>query len=414
MTERLRRPAALRRDRLTFTLYGAFVVWGWFLYAFSPTVSLLTDELGVSRGQAGLHGTALAGGSVIGGLLTPWLATRFGRRIHFLVGSTLFATGIGLLMVGRVLPATLAAVLILAVGGNLTITASQPALVVHHGRAGSAAVTEANGTGSGVGLLAPLAVGVAVALGWGWRPAVGFAAVLAVIAAVGVATLRGEPAMERPTPADPAVPRVRTPSARWSRAFWFFLVAMICGAAVEFSTIFWAPDLLTSRTGMAQSSATSAVAALVLGMTLARFVVGPLSVRKAPEKLLLVGWAVAGVGWAIFWLTTSPLVAVAGLLVAGFGYGTHYPLSVALVLRASDGRPDQAQGTASLAVGFAVGVAPFALGAVADVVGPHVAFLLVGGFIAVGGVAVALGLREVHRALRRAAAEAAADAPPTA
>jgi MFS family permease len=392
---------SFRRDRLTRTLYGAYITWGWFLYAFSPTVPLIAAEEGVSRGLAGLHGTALALGAVISGFLTPVLAGRFGRRVVHLVGSAFLLLGTAALMIGTTLPATLTACLVLAIGGNLTLTSVQPALIVHHGVAGPAAVTEGTGLGSGVGLLAPLAVGLTIGLGWGWRPAVAFTAVLTVVGAVAMATLRGEPSMERPTRVAPAE---RTRPARYPTALWFFLVAMVCAVAVEFSTAFWAPDLLVARTGASAPVSTAAVSGLIAGMTLARFVVGPLVVRKAPEKILLVGFAVAGLGWAVFWLATSPVVAVIGLVVAGLGYGTHYPLSVSLVLRAAGARPDHAQGIASLGVGGAVGLAPFLLGAAADAFGTHRAFLLVGFLIACGGTAVALGLRAVHRELRRAAA----------
>ena len=99
----------------------------------------------------------------------------------------------------------------------------------------------------------------------------------------------------------------------------------------------------------------------------------------------------------MLWTTTNPVVAIAGLVIAGLGYGTHYPLAVSLVLRSSDGRPDQAQARSSLGVGAAVGLAPFALGALADGFGAHTAFLLVPALIVVGGLAVAYGLRSVRR-----------------
>src|SRR5665811_1942361 len=140
-------------------------------------------------------------------------------------------------------------------------------------------------------------------------------------------------------------------------AFWLFWVALICGAGIEFATTFWASDLLADRTGASASLSAGAVSALVIGMAVSRFVVGPMSLHKAPEKLLLAGYATAGVGWLVFWLATSPLVAVAGLVVAGLGYGTHFPLAVSLVLRASAGRPDRAQARATLGAGAAIGVA---------------------------------------------------------
>jgi len=402
---RNRRPPTFRRDRLTLTLDGAFVTWGWFLYAFTPTVPLIADEQGISFALAGLHGTAMAVGSVVSGLVTPWISGRHGRRVQSLAGTVAILLGVVALVAGTALVATLPACFLLSLGGNLTITAAQPALVVHHGAAGPSAVTEANGIGSAVGLLAPLAVGLTVGLGWGWRPAVAATVVFAVGVAIAVAALRGEPALSRPAPVAHAD---RPPDVRFPPELWFFWASMVCGSAIEFSTTFWAADLLAVRTNASTSLATAAVSGLIGGMTAARFVLGPLAARKAPEKLLMLSYAVALVGWAGFWTATSPWAAVVGLVVAGLGYGAMYPMSVALVLRAAGARPDKAQGIASLGVGLATGVAPFGLGALADQVGTHRAFVVVAGLVVVGGCAVTLGLGAVRRRVRAEVAAAGA------
>lgn len=433
----------VRRDRLTLTLYGTFVTWGWFLYGFGPAVPLLAAEQGTSLALAGLHGTGMAVGTVLAGTVSSTLAVRFGRRFQILLGSATLVVGVAALLLGTSPWQTIGAVVVAAIGGNFLISAAQPALSRHHGPAGAAVVTEANAMGSGVGLLAPLAVGAAVAAGLTWRPAVGLVVLLAAALAIGVARLPGTGALGRGTPSRraevaaaagpgaavtssateppsepgrtgehpphlaPATPDApgtagagqphRTRGLGFSRAFWFFWAAMLAGVAIEFSTTFWAAELVVSRTGAGPSVATATVSALVAGMTAARLVVGPLALRKAPEKLLLVAYGVAAVGFAVLWTATSPAVAVLGLVVAGLGYGAHYPLAVALVLRHAADRPDQAQATSTIGTGMAVALAPFLLGALADAFGSHTAFLLVPVLIAVGATAVALGLRTVLR-----------------
>lgn len=407
----------VRRDRLTLTLYGTFITWGWFLYGFSPAVPLIAAEQGTSLALAGLHGTGLALGTVLAGVLSSPLALRWGRRVQVLVGAATLVLGIVVLLLGTVPWQTIGAAAVAAVGGNLVVSAAQPALSRHHGTAGAAVVTEGNAMGSGVGLLAPLAVGAAVAAGWTWRPAVAVVGVLAVALAVAVARLPGTGALGRGTPsrrpAEVAGPGAAVVAAAdgdahpgpapvrrgpgFSRPFWLFWVAMIAGVAIEVSTTFWAAELVVSRTGAGPSVATATVSALVAGMTAARLVVGPLSLRKAPEKLLLVAYAVAAVGFVILWTATDPVVAVLGLVVAGLGYGAHYPLAVSLVLRHAGGRLDQAQATSTVGTGIAVALAPFLLGALADAFGSHTAFLLVPVLIAVGAGAIALGLRAVLR-----------------
>ena len=163
----------VRRDRLTLTLYGSFVTWGWFLYGFSPAVPLLAAEQGTSLALAGLHGTGMAVGTVLAGTISSTLAVRYGRRVQMLLGTGFLVAGVTGLLLGQVPWQTIGAILVAAIGGNFLLSAAQPALMHHHGAAGAAVVTEANATGSGVGLLAPLVVGAAVAAGLTWRPAVG-------------------------------------------------------------------------------------------------------------------------------------------------------------------------------------------------------------------------------------------------
>lgn len=403
-------PIRLQRDRVTVALYANFVAWGWLLYSFAPSVPLLAREMRVTKAEAGLHGTAMAVGTVVSALISARLVGRFGRRVTLLVASGVLALGVAILVSAHTLDVSLPAVAVIGFGGTLLISAAQPALSLHHSEASAAAVVEANGVGSLFGLLAPLAVGASVAVGWGWRPPVSVTIVLAGLAALLIGSLPGRGALG--SSAAPAmVPtdgttydteRVPAPApARrgFSGTFWFFWVGSLVALAIETATTFWAADLLIDGTGAGPGIATSAVAGLVAGMTVSRFVVGPISMRRTPEKLLILAFGLAGVGWLILWSATTTPVALLGLVVTGLGYGAQYPLSIALVLRASEGRPDKAQARATLGAGGAVGVAPFLLGALADRFGPHNAFLLVPALIVIGALAVALGLRSVHRAI---------------
>ena len=176
-------PHLMHRDRLTWTLYGSFVVWGWFLYSFNPSVPLLAEEFGVSAAQAGLHGTAMAVGAVLASWAAPALIAGRGRRAAIVVALGLVAAGVIGLVLAPSLWVSLPSVALMAVGGNVSIAASTAGLARHHGLAASAAVTEANGVGSSVGLVGPLAAGVCVAIGWGWRPAVAVTVILAGVVA---------------------------------------------------------------------------------------------------------------------------------------------------------------------------------------------------------------------------------------
>lgn len=417
----------LVRDRLTVGLYAPFTVWGWLLYSFNPSVPLLADELDITAAQAGLHGTAMAVGGLLAAPLTPRAVRGLGRRGTIVVATLLVTVGVTGLLLGPALPWTLSAMVLAAVGGNVMIAATQVGLAEHTGPAASAAITEANGVGSSVGLIGPLAVGAAVTAGWGWRPGVAVTILLALAAATLVARLpvsgslpglrrRGRAAdaggPDGPTTA--AVPDVvpegtapgdgatlpvvvPPPRRRPGGAATLFLVAVVAAIALENATTYWATDLVLTQTGAGAGIATATTAGLVAGMSAMRFVVGPLSLRIHPAHLLAASFGIAIAGWAVLWTATDPVVALVGLVVAGFGYGAHYPLSISLLLAASPGRGDRAQSHATLAGAVAIGIAPFLLGALADAFGTHAAFLLVP-VVAVGGAVVAvLGGRAVRR-----------------
>ena len=88
-----------------------------------------------------------------------------------------------------------------------------------------------------------------------------------------------------------------------------------------------------------------------------------------PVRLLLGALAVSFAGFALFWLDRRGWLAVVGLLVSGLGNSLHYPLAISLALepRRPGSRPRGRLSSYAIAVGF--GVAPFALGWLADQVG---------------------------------------------
>ncbi|MGV8978747.1 MAG: MFS transporter [Cellulomonas sp.] len=412
-------PIRLVRDRPTVSMYSYFVAWGWLLYSFSPSVPLLVDELGVTKAQGGLHGTAFAAGAILVARLTPRLVDHHGRRATLVGAGLVIAAGTIVLVSGQSLAWTLIGVFILAAGGNVAVSAAQAGLSLRHGRAASAAVTEANGVGSGFGLIGPLAVGAGVALGWGWRPAVAVTAVLAIGAAIGAARVPAGardhviPALD-PAAVDPAgldlahgdpTPHARADAAALDAAdrasavaTRWFLVAIVAAIALENATTFWSTDLIRQQTGADAGIATAATAGLVAGMTAIRFVVGPMSLRVEPSRLLAASFLVAIVGWAILWTATETPVALTGLVIAGIGYGAQYPLSISILLSAARRSTDRAQANATLAGGAAIGVAPYVLGALADSFGAHTAFLVIPVVALIGASAAVVGPIAARRA----------------
>lgn len=340
---------------------------------------LLRDEQGTTRSVAALHGTVLAVGAVLAGLLGVALTRRLGRRAVVTAGALLVAAGVLLLVGGPGLPATLAGALLAGTGGSIALTATSPALAEHHGPAGAAALAEGNAVAALVGVAGPLAVGGAVAAGLGWRPAVAVAVPLAVVAAATLRAVPNEPALGRGAPRRPAGaarPPLGVP-------FWLLTGVLSLGVGVEFATTFWAGDLVADRLEVGPGAAVASVTAFVAGMAVGRFVAGRLALRHAARPLVLGAIGVAVVGWALLWLATGLPVALTGLLVAGLGVALLFPLSLSLLMDASRGRRDTASSVGSVGTGVAIGTAPFVLGALSDAVGPHRGFLLIPVLLAV-------------------------------
>jgi predicted MFS family arabinose efflux permease len=365
---------SLVRDQLTRAAYASFAFWGWFLYGFAPAVPLLRDEQGTSRAVAGLHGTAIALGTILSAAISVPLVRRYQRRGTLIGAVFVAAIGITLLVLGPSAPFTLTGALIAGIGGSILLNSVNPVLSDHHGLAGPAAISEANAIAAGCGIVAPLAVGAGVSLGLTWRAAVLVSLPLAALALVLVIRAPRLPALlagEKP-PRSSSGSRVPL-----GLAFWLTLGLIITVVGVEFSTTFWAADLLHTRDGISTGAGSASVSAFLVGMTAGRLLAVPLTARVSITRILVGAIVVGAAGWALLWSTHSAVVAVLGLALLGLGLAFTYPLGIVRLMHTSGGRPDAANAFSALGVGVASGSAPFVLGALADRVGTERAFLLV-------------------------------------
>jgi predicted MFS family arabinose efflux permease len=361
-----------RQTWLTFTQLG---VYGYFLYGFGPSVPLLRDELGVSNAVSGLHGTALAAGAVLAGVGWPVLAGRLGRPRTLRVGLLGLTAGVLAYCLAPVLPLTMAGGLACGFFGSLVVTGCTVVLAARHGPAAPAAISEANAVAAGAGLVAPLLVGAGVSVGLGWRPGVLLSAVAAVV--VWLWSLRAARRLQETTARSPTAEVADDAPGPLPGRYWLAWTVLVLCIGVEFSLTFWAADGLREHTGASPAAATAGVTAIVAGMFAGRIAGGRVALRVRPGLLLLGAIGLSALGFAGFWASTAPVPALAGLTVCGFGIALQFPLGAALAVAASSGRPDRGAGRVSFAAGLASGLAPFGLGALADRVGTHTAFLLV-------------------------------------
>ena len=380
-------PIRLVRDRLTWLLYLSLGVYGYWLYGFNPSIPLRGEELGLSRTVTGLHGTALALGALLAGALLPVLARRVGRRVCLWAGLAGTCAGLLAYTAGTSVWVTLLATLFAGTCGSLLVNTVTGSLGDHHGPAGPAAVSEANAMAAGFGLLSPLALGLASAAGLGWRAGL----LVTVVLSAGVAiTFRGtrvpSPARDDPAPVSPvrhqpggppAKPRaVMRAGRRLPPRYWVSWGALVLAIATEFTLAIWSSQLLAER-GLGSAASTASVTAIVGGMALGRSFGARLALRFPVDDLLTWCFVLTVVGFAVFWSVESTVASLVGLFVAGLGVSLQFPLIISRAVATAEGRTDLAVSRAGLGAGTAIGLGPFLLGAIADVVGIRAAFVLV-------------------------------------
>jgi len=372
---------AVVRDRATWLAYFQIGLFGYFLYAFGPSIALLRDDEGYTRTVASLHGTAMALASVLIGFLGVHIVRRVGRGPFLRLGS--IAMGLGILIYTGFTPlwVTLLGAFVASMGGTACMVGVNAFLPDRHGPAGPRAMSEAHGLGASMGLLGPLAVGLGVAIGWGWR--VGLLATVVGLIVLELARGNHLEAFDGPH-GHPDDEPGHAPHGPLTRRFWIAMSVFGLCAGTEFCLTLWGSDLLRERAGLGSAAAAAALVTIVGGMAVGRVAGAPLVSRFDPDHVLAATMGLTIVGFAIAWLTSGPVPMLLGFAVIGLGLGLQSPLSIGRAVIAAEGQADRGAGLTSVAAGLASGIAPFVLAAVADQLGVHTAFLIVPVLMAVG------------------------------
>jgi fucose permease len=362
------------RDRPTWIAYAQMCCYAWFMYSFGATIALLRDEQGTSRSVSSLHGSLLAFGALLGGLLAARVIDRWGRGRVLRVATIATATGILIYTAPGGLPVTLFGVFFTGFAGAILLISVNAFILDYQGEAGPSSLTESNALSSLAGLIGPLVVGIGLATLVGWRIGMWSAVIALAITEV----IRGRHVDVFGTAG--GVARHHDGRHLPRRVYWT-LAALMFFLATEFSLTFWGADLLRERCNFGPAAAASSLAAVTGGMLIGRFFGSRLALRFNTESILKGSIVLALFGFAFAWGFTEWPVVILGMLITGIGIGVHWPLGVARAVRSSGGLTDHAAAAASIAGSIAIAVAPFGLGALSDAIGFHEAFLLVPAFL---------------------------------
>lgn len=365
------------RDRQTYFLFAAFAVNGYASNGMAAILDPLRHELGVSPTFISLYPTTFAVALILVGLFAGWVVPRFGHRVTMTASIVLTLIG----AIGLATPwvaTTLLAVGLLGIGGGLRSNVVPVAFTARYGRRANAVFSEATGWASAAAVVAPFAVAAAIALAGAWRLGYVGPLLLGCLALLAW-TLRlrlAEPGtVQRVASAEGK--EMGPGRMRWR---WMDLVLAV---AIEFATMFWAATALREWHGVSEAQAPALMALYVIGMVVTRLIATPLTKGRRPSSVVLWSCAVAVAGFFIFWAAPGPVLAAIGLFISGLGVGLLAPMATARLVVAWPRSPDLAAARGTLAIGMAVGVAPFALAALASVSTLHLAYLLVPAMIVI-------------------------------
>jgi len=369
------------RDRFTWLAYLLLAFYGYFLNILGPITPFLKHELNLSYTVSSLHFTAFAVGMLLVGFGGHILIERIGRRRALWLGAFGMSVSALILIAGRTAPLTIGAAFCMGLVGSLILVIIPSALSDQHGESRAVAISEANVISSLVSTAAPLMVGWTAALPGGWRLALGTAALAPLLMRLGFGNA---------APPQSVAPRADSTSARQPLPilFWVYWVAIVLAVSVEFCMISWSADYLENSLHMPRVDAAQSVSLFLAAMIVGRMSVSRLVQRFSVHSMVIACIVLAGIGFALFWLTNIPILGLTGLFVMGLGVAGMYPLLLSLAIGVAGNNTTQASARAALASGIAILALPLVLGRLADMTSIREAYgvvviLLVGVFLIV-------------------------------
>lgn len=375
---------------------------GFYLGAMGSVIVLLAEDLGLQPADLGwvgsIFGVALLAIAFIGPALL-----RIGSQRLLAISTAMSAVGFIVLALGQTLPLVALGAGLQAAGGAATILLGP---VLLGGPTADIRLTRVNAVSSVVSVVSPLVVGAMIAASLDGRLALLISAVpMAVVAAAAARNSRlptppltipdapippptAEGAVgEGEATADEAAPAVGEAAAGamvppggddvvGRPSPWLVLrrwLAIVMGVAAEFAFLVWAVARLVEA-GLGTGLAATVGASFPIGMAVGR-VLGPWVIAHLPA--VPVGASISAVGTVLVVVGPQWPFISAGLILAGLGIATFYPVTLARLMSVPGLRQSLATSLGALASGTAITLAPAGLALLGSAMDLRLAYLVV-------------------------------------
>lgn len=378
-----------RRTSFVWVLYVLLGLFSFMLTMIGPMVPYLRQEFQLDFTMVGLHQSAFALGMVLTGLFGSTILKRFGIALSLWGGMAGMVLGLTLMVIAPNPVFTLSGILIMSVFGTSALTAIQTTLSTNFPGYRGMALMEANVCASLFTMLVPLVLFAGSLYFIGWRTVWPFVAILTlVMASFGISATRKQ-LKTRDESAD-------TGSGKLNGGYWRMWLVLFLGVSVEWSIGFWCMSYLLTMPGSSTEIATFGTVLLGLAAVIGRFVSSRIGIRLSERRLLVLILLLILIGFPAYWLRLNIPLTFLGLFFCGFGAASLFPLSLSLAVGRASNTVAKASSYATIGSGLAIGLAPFALGRVADLLSMSAAL-----FYIPLGIVLILALLAIDRLIKR-------------
>jgi len=333
-----RRQTVYRRDRFTWSAFGALTGFGFLNAVLGPALPYLRAVERISYLVGAMHQVAFAVGGGLAGLAAGRVVDGVGRAVAIrcgLVGAALAGLGIGY---GNRPALTVAAALVVSLLGTTALVGLWAALADAHQGRRAVALSEGEVWVSAGGITAPLLVGALAGTTLTWRFAFLVGAGMVAAAVLSLAAV--------PVPPGPAVDpsRTRPDSCAHRLRPAPTLVVVFAVVALEFSLSFWLASYLNDSVGLSRELAVVMVSGLYGANLVGRLLASRLARRTSTQHLLIASIGVALVGLPLLLGANNAALAAVGIALTGAGIGATFPLTCSLHVSTSARSADSALG----------------------------------------------------------------------
>jgi len=348
-----------RRDRFTWTAFGALFAFGFLLALIGPALPYIRSVERISYIVAALHQVAFAIGVGLAGALSARDRPHFSRRSVIAVG--LAGGGLAALAVGYgdTPPVTIAGALLMGLLGTLALIRLWASVADAHGPLRAVAMTEGEVAVSLAGVITPLLIGALATSFATWRLAFAVATAIVAVAVVGI----GRVDFPTPRPTAPA------PEPREHTRIQPTLVIILAIVALEFALSFWLSSYLNEDIGLSPHTAVSLVSILYASNLAGRLLASRLARTHSQEGVLGAALAVVVTGLPFLLAARTVPAVLPGIVLAGAGIGALFPMTSSLHVQASRRTADSALGEILTVAAVGQLLGPFLAGAIAQASG---------------------------------------------